>query len=219
MKKLTLIITFGFAIIFLLIGCNNDSELEKNPRRFIVKYKNGSIYCEGFLSILKKSGLPKYRTGTWKFYYPSGKLEKLQEFNKKERGIGIWKRFYMNGTLETFTEYDENGEYVNYKRYNENGVLVYSSVNIDKTEYINQYYGNGKISMEQIITKEVSGEDDQYETTTTTQKLYYQNGQLYRQDFFEDENPYKTTTIWDTTGDLVLSYENKDLLIIPNKPN
>lgn len=187
----------NFCLILLIIaiisfcGCNNNSSKLEEQKRVFIKYKNGLTFCEGIHSVLKKSGLPKKRIGIWRFYYPDGKL------------------------FDIF-EYDDNGELINWKTYNGDGILIYSEADTDNFTNVIYYYDNGKIkteSISQVITK--SRGEDEYEITHGTQKWYFPNGQLHEQQYLEDGILEGVASIWDTSGNLVLSIKYKNGFIVP----
>lgn len=151
------------------------------------------MFCDGINVISTKTGLPTNRIGMWKFYFPNGELEHLQE-------------------------YDKDGKLINQKTYSLNGTLIYSETVTDNITNANFYYDNGKIKTESIskIVTESNGDDDS-ETTHETLKEYLPNGLLYSQSNYKDGNLEGLKNIWDTTGNLVLSIEYKNGLIIQKK--
>lgn len=201
--------------MILFYNCNNKSDKETELQRIHIKYKNGNIYCDGFHSVLKKNGLPKNRTGIWKFYYPDGALEAIKEYNENGEHIGVWKTYYTNGKLKTMQEYDEYGKEVNYKYYFENGKLSYSEVYKNDITYTTDYDENGKIKFESVshvVTE--SSDEGESETTSETYNKYYPNGQLLSKSSFEDGILQGNESFWDSTGNLVLTIEYKNGLIV-----
>lgn len=71
------------------------------------------------------------RTGDWKFYYASGKLEQEGKYDKKGRAQGPWKWYYESGKLwreETYINGRRDGEM---KDYDEEGNVIVQGMYID----------------------------------------------------------------------------------------
>lgn len=71
------------------------------------------------------------RTGDWKFYYASGKLEQEGRYDKKGRAQGAWKWYYESGKLwreENYLNGKREGEL---KDYDEEGNLILQGSFVD----------------------------------------------------------------------------------------
>jgi antitoxin component YwqK of YwqJK toxin-antitoxin module len=179
-------------ISFLLNGCKNNSDLERETRSFIIKYKNGVVFCDGFHSVLIKNNKPIERVGIWKFYYP-------------------------NGSLESIKEYSKEGELINRKDYFMNGNLAYSTGTNEEFTSEMTFYENGKLKMEYItkINDEsaADGENTSH-VTYSTSKEFYPNGQPFTQNYYENDIPNGEFNVWDTSGNLILTGKYEAGLIV-----
>jgi len=180
MKSIALIV-----IGLLLASCSNDKiEYEK----VILHYNNGNLFCSGNHKVINSNN--KLRSGNWKFYYPSGKIEQDVEYN-------------------------EDGEIISQKKYSENGKIVEYYIIQDKTELTITYHQNGNIKEE--IKKEKYSEnkgDDESETSESIVKEFYDSGVLKEQTNYKDDNLNGEKKIWDSTGVLLIIVNYADGIII-----
>lgn len=146
MKKLVIY----FLISFSFFGCESS---EKKKKEHLVKIDDFDSYDV-----------------TKKWYYPDGKLRKVQEFDKKGKPTGVYKYYYSSGALQDSAyllndkfhggrfEFHENGElatftnywndsYRNAIDYREDGTLDYYRCYGYRKDvlFLIQYDENGKL--------------------------------------------------------------------------
>jgi antitoxin component YwqK of YwqJK toxin-antitoxin module len=180
-------------------------------------YPDGTTLAEGQYSDSR-------RTGVWKFYTASGKLEQTGSFNNG-RPDGLWKWYYENGTLlreeeyfqgqrdGVYTEYSPAGDIIAQGGYTDgekNGAWKYKSGdNTEEGNYIiglrdglwKSYYSDGKIRFKGNY---MQGNPDGQLT------YYYENGRPREEQFYRMGIKQKTWKKYDEEGVPVLTITYKD---------
>jgi uncharacterized protein len=93
--------------------------------------------------------LTKTPKGTYREYYPNGKL-KLEAFFKQKLLQGVLKKFHENGILELEGDVIDGSYLANEKAYDDSGRLTFSKVDINEYSYSWNYYPNGSIEDERV---------------------------------------------------------------------
>ena len=151
--------------------------------------------------ILKTEGTYKNdnKIGSWKFYYPNGKVEQIGTYNDNHQPVDVWKWYYDSGNLRReenyvdglpegiMTEYNDSGKVIskgNYVAGLEEGFWFYN-VGDEKQEgtYVSgkrsglwkDYFSEGKLRFEGNYIDDV--EDGKH-------KYYWDNG------FLKEEGNY-----------------------------
>ena len=123
-------------------------------------YPNGSISTEGVYNNGEKSGI-------WKFIYENNQLASISQF-KNGNKTGKWVGFYMNGDTSCTMEYQPDSI---------NSIITHITMYYKKK---NSQKNHPSIKQKEIFTKNLYGHyfDDV--------SLYYDNGNLYNQSFYVD---------------------------------
>lgn len=183
-------------IPLIFLSCGYNKEVGVRPIKIL--YKNGNVFCEGNRTVFKKStsGL-------------SGK-----EYEKR---TGIWKFNYPNGHLEFLEEYDKAGKRLNQKHYSKDGKLIHSIIfnDYDFTAIETRYDKDGNIEWESNdeVIREYSESGYCYAISQNINE-YYKNGHLKRQFKAIDGSLEGSYKIWDEDGELVLEIEYLNDLIV-----
>lgn len=189
-------IFFIFLTIFLWgCGVNNLPKEIIESEKVEIKYKNGNLYCEGLLKVIKK------------------------EASVKKSKIGVWKYYYLDGNNSRNIEYDDKGRTLNMKDYNENKQLEYSLVTTEiNTQIKTHYFEGGNIEQEEIIenefntkTKKVYYKNGQLKSAT---KYLIKRFVSTRIRCSEDEIQGKK--VWDENGNLILDLKYEGDNIVAN---
>ncbi len=157
-----------------LLSCNSSTG--GHEERYLLEYENGKKFCEGVYLVYDDGD--KTKVGQWKYYFP-------------------------NGDLKSLVEYDEEN-FLGYKYYNEGGVLTESFSKKERLELFSEFYDNGNLKNEIVITIDEDGIE------TEIQKEYYSNGQLMTLKEFEDGIQIKKEKVWNKFGTLVLELDYQD---------
>lgn len=129
-----------FLLSFILNNCNNTNKSHEDYR--IEYYADGTKKSEG--QVIKS-----LRTGTWKFYYPNGKIRNVCYYlNGKKNGISI--QYFPNGKIS---------DSINYKDGHFNGLVKF-------------YYPNGQLNFEDYY------EDNKLNRNAFQFKSWYSSGML-----------------------------------------
>lgn len=176
--------------IFVIIISSCTGIEEKPDEEILLYYNNGEKFCEGLHRVYKKRN------------------------SERKNRKGIWKFYHLNGKLETIYEYDKFGDLKSYKNYDENGNLLRSQINLEKTITYLKFYEDGNIKYESITKIETEqDEEEEYETYYETINEYFINGQLKSQKETIDDELQGKASQWDINGNLVIEYEYDDGLI------
>jgi uncharacterized protein len=185
---------------------------EKNGR-YISYYSPGKVKREGYYETGNQSGV-------WKYYDEDGHLSRKGYFVNDNKD-SLWTAFYGNGKIksviwykndeivDTAKYFDSAGEFmysmvynkyglVSYQYFEQNG-LVSKNLNPQDSGVIITYYKSGKISSKQAY---------KYCNLQGEQKLYFSNGNLYKE-FFLAENDH-------LNGKYTEYYENGKIKYVEN---
>ncbi len=200
-------------------GITDDKGLKGEYWKFY--YAGGQVRQEGGYKDDKRDSL-------WKFYFPDGKLEQTGHYlNGLEDGLWTWyfldgktrrEEYYLRGKEDgPSVEYDESGAVIakgNFIEGQEEGEWSYHSG--DQTEtgsyqsglkngIWKQYYSDGTLKFEGGF---IQGNPD------GKHKYFHENGKIKEEQFYRMGMKDKNWWIFDTEGNVVISYVyNNDLLI------
>jgi uncharacterized protein len=180
-------------------------------------YPDGKTEAEGQYSDNRK-------TGIWKFYGKDGKMEQTGAYNNG-RPDGIWKWYYENNNLlreeeyfqgkrdGTYTEYSNEGTIIAQGQYSDsekNGEWKFISANNTEIgKYIlglkdglwKSYFNDGKLRTKGNY---VQGNPDGQHV------IYYENGKLKEEQFYEMGIRTRTWRKYDEDGKLILTITYKN---------
>lgn len=89
------------------------------------KRKRGEFYYKGYSidGVLELEGIYEgdHRKGAWKFYYTSGPLKEVANYNDEGDLDGIWTRYFKDGDVEEQMTYKDDKPHGYYVEYYSNG--------------------------------------------------------------------------------------------------
>ena len=196
-------------------GIMDDKGLKNEFWKFY--FPGGGVRSEGVFS-------NNLRSGEWKFYYPDGKLEQ-KGFYREGKTDGLWVWYYSDGSVlreENYYRGKEDGMSVEYDRFgniiakgeyiegNKEGEWYYNvGDQVEKGNYSfglkdgtwRHYFPDGKKKFEGAF---VQG------NANGKHKIYYDNGKLKEDQFWEMGMRTRTWRKYDREGNILLSttYEN-----------
>jgi len=166
----------------------------KPDEKLVVYFLDGNIFCEGSYFVYQSSGIErKNKKGTWKFYYPSGSVESIYE-------------------------YDINGNLLDHKKYDNFGRLLVSQVNSESLNYYLEFYENGSIKYEKRTNIKTELDEDSNKENVTyhgIERNYFSNGIIKSETELIDKVPHGKAKQWDSSGNLILEFEYVKGLIKP----
>lgn len=181
-------------------------------------------YADG---VLEEEGIykQKKKEGTFKYYYPTGKLKSVEDFvNGDREGIvknyyssgcleGEWQYkkdqkdgpailYYANGQLKVQMDYKEGRESSYDKVYNGAGVLIMEIIKSKDNHFIAKYYQeNGLPSKEESYKRISEKEAESKNLRDGVFKWYYDSGQLKEETTYRDDKRNgRHTTYYENGG-------------------
>ncbi|WP_347923356.1 hypothetical protein [Pontimicrobium sp. SW4] len=174
----------------LIVSCNQTDKIISEEDIEEV-YNNGAKYCIGK-----------------KVVYESGYKEK----------VGKWMYYYPNGTILQEIDYNEVGDIVSLKEYDEDGKLSSMATDSDESRIHIEYYENGNIKYEDVMNKYTEKETVEVDENNSAEvevesnqgviKEYYKNGQIRTERRYEDDYQTGVEKFWNQQGQLVLEIEH-----------
>lgn len=115
------------------------------------------------------------KEGTWKYYYPNGKLRSEETIKDGKANYGTFTKYYENGNIDYQVNYDKEGNFVSRKDYKFSGPLYSSQTRNASGDYkITYYYENGK----EFYTKVLTGKNTDIEADGAVVR-YFPDGSKY----------------------------------------
>lgn len=177
-----------------------EIEYKDNYGRYTEYYHSGKVNGEGPKSGPQKVGHWRYyaedgstlkeegdytndmRTGTWKTYYPSGKVASTGNY-LNDQPDGAWQYFYEDGKVSATGAFVDGAKSGDWQEYNEDGSLKgEGSFDRGSGEYREYYPGGALKEKGNLLNGQREGKWE----------YYYENGKLQGEcDFTDNQGLYK----------------------------